>query len=204
VVFSVAIHPVIFKLIDAARRKDAHEGVRSMNNVIAFAITTAVGLAFALPMDGALAQEKQRVSFKVPAANTKYTQQHVIDVGDAPGHQIRIFELHRTYTGNQPVINGLKLVENWSRAFSDYTDGNGLNPGYSEYLFENGDKFFTRFTCVAASPGEGKIDTTCTALITGGTGKFSNIRGVIRSSNKADPKAGFNENQAEIEYYMAK
>ena len=25
-----------------------------------------------------------------------------------------------------------------------------------------------------------------------------------RGSNKADPKSGFNENQAEIEYYMAK
>jgi hypothetical protein len=175
-----------------------------MRNVTLFAIVTTVAFAFALPTPGAPAQEKQRVSIKVPAANTKYTQQHVIDAGDAPGHQIRIFELHRTYTGNQPVINGLKLVENWSRGFSDYTDGNGLNPGYSEYVLENGDKFFTRFTCVAASPGEGKIDTTCTAQITGGTGKLSNIRGVIRSSNKADPKSGFNENQAEVEYYMAK
>ena len=175
-----------------------------MKSVTLCAVVTMVAFASALQTYSALAQEKQRVSFKVPAANTKYTQQTVIDVGDAPGHQIRIFELHRTYTGNQPVIAGLKLVENWSRAFSDYTDGNGLNPGYSEYVLENGDKFFTRFTCIAASPGDGKIDTTCTAQITGGTGKLSNIRGVIRSSNKADPKAGFNENQAEIEYYMAR
>src|SRR5262249_34300160 len=160
------------------------------------AVVATVAFAFALPTYGALAQEKQRVSFQVPAANTKYTQQHVIDAGDAPGHQIRIFELHRTYSGNQPVINGLKLVDNWARVLCDYTDGNGVSPGYSEYVFENGDKFFTRFTCVATSPGEGKIDTTCTAQITGGTGKFSNIRGVIRSSNKADPKAGFNENRA--------
>jgi hypothetical protein len=55
-----------------------------MKKVIAFAAVAAVGLAFVLPTQGALAQEKQRVSFKVSAANTKYTQQHAIDVGDVP------------------------------------------------------------------------------------------------------------------------
>ena len=41
--------------------------------------------------------EKQKISFKVPASNTKYRQQHVLDVGDVPGHQIRVFEIHRTF-----------------------------------------------------------------------------------------------------------
>ena len=152
----------------------------------------------------AAAQEKQRISYKVSAANTKYTQQLFIDVGDAPGHQVRVFELHRTYPVNPPVINGVKLAETWSRAISDYTDGNGINPGYTVYVLENGDKFFTRYTCVATSTGEGKINTTCVATITGGTGKFSGIRGVVRSVNAADPKAGFNENQSDIEYWMEK
>jgi hypothetical protein len=51
----------------------------------------------------AAAQEKQRISYKVSAANTKYTQQLFIDVGDAPGHQVRVFELHRTYPVNRPA-----------------------------------------------------------------------------------------------------
>lgn len=175
-----------------------------MKNVVAFAIISTVGLAVVLQPHGAVAQEKQHISFKTPAANTKYTQQLVIDVGDVPGHQVRVFEIHRTYGDNSPMINGVKLVESWSRSFSDYTDGNGLNPGYNVYVLENGDKFFTRYTCVAANAGGGKISTTCTAQITGGTGKFASIRGVVRSANAADPKAGFNENQTEIEYWMGK
>jgi hypothetical protein len=102
------------------------------------------------------------------------------------------------------MINGIKLVESWSHGISDYTDGNGLNPGYNMYVLENGDKFYTRYTCVATCTGEGKLDSKCVAPITGGTGKFANIRGVIRSANTADPKAGFNENQTEIEYWMEK
>ena len=35
---------------------------------------------------------------------SKYTQQHVIDVGDVPGDQIRIFEVHHTFPQNPPVF----------------------------------------------------------------------------------------------------
>jgi hypothetical protein len=90
----------------------------------------------------AVAQEKQRVSMKTPAENTKYTQQLFIDVGDAPGHQVRVYEIHRTYPSNPPVFNGVKLVESWSRGTSDYNDSNGLTTGYDVYVLENGDKFF--------------------------------------------------------------
>jgi hypothetical protein len=170
------------------------------------ALTTMALLCWAMGLQAgtAFAQEKQLVSYKTLPANTKYTQQHVIDVGDAPGHQVRIFEIHRTYPSNPPVINGVKLVETWGRAISDYTDGNGLNPSYNIYVLENGDKFFSRSTCVATSTGGGKIDSKCVAQITGGTGKFSGIRGVVRAVNAADPKAGFNENQTDIEYWMEK
>jgi hypothetical protein len=40
--------------------------------------------------------------------------------------------------------------------------------------------------------------------ITGGTGKFSSIRGFVRQISVFDPKAGFNESQWEIEYNMGK
>lgn len=45
-------------------------------------------LAVALPANNALAQ--QRLVFKVDAEDTKYTQQHTVDVGDVSGHQVRI------------------------------------------------------------------------------------------------------------------
>jgi len=59
-------------------------------------------LAVALPAGAALAQEKQHVSFKAPAENSKYTQTSIIDVGDMPGHQVRVFEIHRTYPTTLP------------------------------------------------------------------------------------------------------
>jgi hypothetical protein len=39
---------------------------------------------------------------------------------------------------------------------------------------------------------------------TGGTGKFSGMQGIIRTVNIADPKAGVNEGQTEIEYTIGK
>ena len=50
----------------------------------------------------AAAQEKQRVSMKTPAENTKYTQQVFIDVGDAPGHQVRAYE-NSSHLSEQPA-----------------------------------------------------------------------------------------------------
>jgi hypothetical protein len=173
-----------------------------MNRNSTLTLTTlAICLAITLP---AIAQEKQRVSMKTPAENTKYTQQLFIDVGDAPGHQVRAYEIHRTYPSNPPMFNGVKLVESWARGTSDYTDSNGLTTGHDVYVLENGDKFFDRYACVAQNFGAGKFTATCTNSITGGTGKFAGIRGVGRSVNAFDPKAGFNENQTDIEYWIEK
>jgi hypothetical protein len=88
------------------------------------------------------AQEKCKMKWETPAANANFTQQHVIDVGDVPGHQIRILELRRTFPNDQPNCEGLKRVEEWSRAFSDYIDRNGRSWGYRIIVLENCDKIF--------------------------------------------------------------
>src|ERR1700716_3722308 len=96
-----------------------------MKRITIFTLTTALlCLAGVLAGDG-LAQTKQKLVFKVDAANTKYTQQHIIHVGDVPGHQVRVFEVRRTYPTNPPVINGMKIVESWARGASDFTNSNG-------------------------------------------------------------------------------
>jgi hypothetical protein len=64
----------------------------------------------------AAAQEKQRGSFKTLPENFKYTQQLFIDVGDAPGHQLQVYENRTTFPSNPPVFNGVKLQEIWGRA----------------------------------------------------------------------------------------
>ena len=177
-----------------------------MNRVTAFTLTTMalLSLAVALPAADAVAQQKQHISYKVSAENSKYTQQHVIDVGDVPGHQVRVYEIYRSFPSNAPVINGLKVKETWTRATSDYTDGNGTSTTYGVMTMETGDKIFTRGALVAQSAGGGKLTATGVATITGGTGKLAGIQGTTRSVTQADLKAGFNETQNELEYWMEK
>jgi hypothetical protein len=175
-----------------------------MNRRNALNLYAIAALGLALSTSNAMAQQKQHVSFKTPAENTKYTQQQAIDVGDVPGHQVRVYEIHRTYPNNAPVINGVKLVESWSRGITDYIDGNGPNTTYNIYILENGDKFFTRAALVAQSLGSGKIATTSAGSITSGTGKLAGIQGIIRTTGTAEPKAGVNENLTEIDYSIEK
>jgi hypothetical protein len=158
-------------------------------------------LAIALSIIEASAQE--RLIFDVSAENTKYTKQHIIDVGDVPGHQVRVFEIHRTYPGNAPTINGIRIVESWTRGTSDYTNNNGEATSYSVYVLENGDKFFSRGTSIAIqSPEESNLRATIVGPIVGGTGKLSRINGMARSTTSANPKTGLNETHIDISYWI--
>jgi hypothetical protein len=176
-----------------------------MRRSVQFALTTFALMGCAVLLaGGAFAQQKQHVSYKVTAENSKYTEQHAIDVGDLPGHQVRVFEIHRTFPTNAPVINGLKLTEQWTRSATDYIDNTGSSVTYGVYVMENGDKFFTRGTLVAQSPAPGKLSNWVAGTITGGTGKLIGIQGVVRSSGTAEPKAGTNETQTDIDYWFEK
>jgi hypothetical protein len=142
-------------------------------------------------------------------ANTTCTQQHVMDVGDVPGHQVRIFELHRTYPADtKPNCEGLRRTEDWVRGFSDYTDRNGPNWGYGVVTLENGDKIFSEYSgtsqTVVSPDGAKKSTAVGVGRYTGGTGKYQSIRGIERYSNVFDPEKNYNEEQFEAEYWLAK
>jgi hypothetical protein len=152
----------------------------------------------------ALAQEKQQVSFKTLAENSKYTQQQNIAVRDVPNHIVRIYELHRTFPNtNAPVINGLIIVEEWDTGTGDRVDGNGSDIGYSVFVMENGDKVFARYGGHVQT-NSGKSTETLSGTITSGTGKLLGIRGTLRTVVNFDPAAGFNETQVNIEYSIGK
>jgi hypothetical protein len=171
----------------------------------------AIGLSAALTVFGsaeAPGQEKCKMSWEVPAANAKYTEQHAIDVGDVPGHQIRIFELHRTFPDDQPNCEGLKRVEQWTRGYSDYVDRNGRAWGYSVTLLENGDKIFAELSgtsqTIVNPDGSNKSTFTGVTNWTGGTGKYQGVRGIQQDSTVFDPEKNFNETRAEAEYWFEK
>jgi hypothetical protein len=168
-------------------------------------ITTAalLCLAVALSAGNALAQEKQKVSYKVSEQDSKYTQQLVIDVGDMPGHQVRVFEIHRMFPADAPLINGIKLKETWTRGVSDYTNYNGPSSSYATYLFENGDRVFVRNTTLGQQNAAGKRANISVGQISGGTGRFAGIQGMTRGVGLADPKAGQTATEVEVEYWFS-
>jgi hypothetical protein len=172
-----------------------------MSRLIALGAITWTWLAIGLPTNVLLAQE--RVSFKVSAENTKYTQEYTIEVGDVAGHQVRVFEIKRVYPTNPPMIGGMKIVESWTRGVSDYTNNSGEARTYGIYVLDNGDKFFTRGSLVAIQGSDARNLTATTAgPITGGTGKLARISGMARMITVATPQSGTNETQVEIDYWL--
>src|SRR3974390_3230221 len=166
-------------------------------------LTTITSLSRAAALSATDAFAQQRLVFKVAAENTKYTQQHEIDVGDGAGQQVRLLEIHRTYPSNPPAIGGMKIVESWSRGISDYTNNNGEAITYGIYVLENGDKFFTRGTSVTVQSSESSnLTVTTVGPIMGGTGKLARINGMARMSTSANPSTGLNEAQVDLEYWL--
>jgi endonuclease YncB( thermonuclease family) len=171
----------------------------------------AIGVGAALTLFGsteAAGQEKCKMSWDIPAANATYTGQHAFDAGDVPGHQVRIFEVRRTFPGDEANCEGLKQVEQWLRGYSDYVDRNGPAWGYAVTLLENGDKIFAEFSSavqtVVSPDGSKKTEATTVHKWTGGTGKYQGVRGTQRESTVFDPEKNFNETHAEVEYWFEK
>jgi hypothetical protein len=171
---------------------------------VAMAVTATVALCLwgVLDVSHGVAEESARVSFKSPAED-KYTQHQTIEVGDMPNHVLRSFELHRTYSDNEPVINGLRLVEEWDRGIADYVKTNGSGTVYSTYLMENGDKFFARTALLVQTDSE-RLVVSNVGIVTGGTGKFAGMQGIVRMSTTIEAKTKVNYSQTEIEYSISR
>jgi hypothetical protein len=164
------------------------------------ALVTAVAmLALSLPV---IAQQKFKYSFGA-SAQTKYTEQHIIEVGDVPGHQIRVATLSTKYGIEAPTYDGVKAVESTGWLSSDYIAGNGRFIEYAATQMENGDKIYSYIEGqLQTSAGKAAFSTVTT--LRGGTGKFSSIRGVIRGSGVTDFKTGPSTNPSEGEYWFEK
>jgi hypothetical protein len=155
------------------------------------------------------AQGRQKYSTpKAMTATSKYTQTHIIEVGDVPNHQLRIFELHTAYTGEAPAFDGVKVKERISRAFSDYIDGSGTATGYAINILENGDKVYERVSIQAqtavAPDGTKKLSFRSVSTLTGGTGRFTGIRGTLLGGGGSDLRTGLTDTWTEGEYWFEK
>lgn len=156
----------------------------------------------------ALAQQKYTYEHSTSPQSSRYVQQHRIDVGDVPGHQIRIFEVHNKYTRGHPVVSGTKVVEEWARGSSDYINGVGHVRGYSTWVLEDGNKIHTEWTGTThsdvSSTGALRGTFNGTTRLTGGTGKFASIRGVVTDVVEfdTDPDSDYNNGSQRGEYWF--
>ena len=123
---------------------------------------------------------------------------------DLPGHQVRIYEVRRTFPTDPPKVNGVAIKEIWTRGMADYTDDNGHGSLYSEYLMEDVDRFFSVTTVVAHRTGLDEFSSNTVGFITGGTGKLDGIQGTLHTTAKTHPKAGTLEVDTELQYSVGR
>ncbi len=176
----------------------------------AFPLTAAAFMTALLVVNVAWAQQRYPIETNSEwQAEGKYTQQHVIDAGDIPGHQIRILELRRTYNEKSRfAVSGVKVKENWIWGYSDYVKGVGKAWGYAVWTLEDGGKVFLEYSGSANTQptGPGVVEGTYhgTARLTGGTGKYSGIRGTMTDAVEfnTDPTSGYNRGNSKGEYWF--
>ena len=155
------------------------------------------------------AQQKYSYSHSTPPDTSKYVRDYSIEVDDIPGHKIRIFEAQRTYTKDQPMIMGAKVVETWFRGATDYGTTGGPGHGYGTWILEDGSKVFLEEVFTSSiettDTGSRRGTTHGTARFVGGTGKYVSIHGSISSSTEfdTDPKTGYNRPSSRGEYWFA-
>jgi hypothetical protein len=150
----------------------------------------------------ALAEDTQRVSFKIPDGNAKYIVSQNVEIGDVPNHIVRLFDTVAAIPKGAATVGGIQLVEVSARGTGDLIDGHGgSNAGYLIFTGENGDKFFSRSTLVSQRVS-GKLLVTWGGAITGGTGKFTGIHGLVRQVSNFDPSPGgvLSNTSYDIEY----
>jgi hypothetical protein len=171
-------------------------------------LTIAAGGTFLFASTAALAQQKMKFSFTAPPGVTKYTQQHVLDVSDVPGHQIRIASLHTKYAAQAPEYDGVKVVESFGWLTSDYIGGSGRFTQHSVAHMANGDKMLSRTEGLVqtstGAEGAGKTTFSTVTTLTGGTGRFATIRGTIKGAGVTDFKTGPTPSPSEGEYWFEK
>jgi len=153
-----------------------------------------------------LAQDRQSVSYDAAAAETKYSANYRVTVGDVPDHILRIFELHRTFVRHPPIFQGVTAKEMWERGSADTIDQNGSESSYVTYLLEDGNKVFGRYSGAIKSfrwpDGSRHFDVQGVIALNGGTGSFACLRGTVRVRASLDPGADSNQIESKGEYWM--
>ena len=184
--------------------------MKAFNRRVFIVTTVLLSSAWSVAPGTASAQQRYPIESRSEwQAEGKYTQQHIIDAGDIPGHQIRILEIRRTYNEKSRfAVSGIKVKENWTWGYSDYVLGVGKAWGYTVWILEDGGKVFLEYSGGSNTQptGSGAVEGTFhgTARLTGGTGKYRGIRGTMTDAVEfnTDPASGYNRGNGKGEYWF--
>lgn len=132
---------------------------------------------------------QQKIPLKQSDTEGGYVEERAIDVGDAPGHQVRIYQLKYKYPKKDLVFLGVPVKESFTSGISDYTNGSGQFSNYSVYVLEDGNKIFSRGGGSTQSGTDGARKYSYVDNFVGGTGKFRGIRGQLRGAGERAPGA---------------
>lgn len=174
-------------------------------------LTWVAAVAAALLSVGVQAQEKHTIDISGEGVTSKFIEQHTLDVDDMAGHQLRLYDIDRAYTGISVVtIEGELVVKAKGRGQTDYVNGVGTATSYWTWVTDKGNKIF--LIAIGASnaklmdSGSRRGTYNGTARIVGGTGPFARLRGALVETAKfdTDPKNGYSVVESHGEYWLEK
>jgi hypothetical protein len=150
--------------------------------------------------------ERHPLAYSLDAAGTRHVRQYRVEVGDVPRHELRVFDLTRTFTHAAPVIDGVRVAESRERGVADLVDQGGSESAYVIYVLEDGNRVFGRYSGTVRTrrwpDGSRHYDVRGTIELTGGTGRFEAIRGSVTVWQALDPGADSAQGEARGQYWF--
>ena len=125
----------------------------------------------------------------------------VVYPGDDPKHELVLWTGRETTTSPDPDVNGTEIMKYGQ---DDQVAGTGPHRGYFRRLFKNGDTDYAshegKHKTTFKEDGSWEATWEGTFKVTGGTGKFKNIKGEGTYRGKATAQGASNDWEGEVEY----
>lgn len=154
----------------------------------------------------AAAQHRASVQYDPAAAETRYIHNYRVAVNDVAGHVVRIYELRRSFRHGPPVFSHVRALQMLEQGYTDTVDENGDEHARITYFLEDGNTIHGEYRGAVQSfrwpDGTRHFDHAGTIALTGGSGRFSRIRGSINVRFVLDPGAESSQGKSEGEYWF--
>lgn len=125
-----------------------------------------------------------KMKYSGEATCPKPDPQYTIEVGDRPNHSFQLNKVKCTYT-KPAQIGGIAAASEEHTYFSEITGDTARSRGFGIVTMANGDKSYVSWQSTGTAQG---FEVKWT--ITGGTGKFTGIKGKGTSKGKATADGG--------------